>query len=216
MQIDHTVQCETCELEVPWPALEHDGRFYCCWGCAAGGPCYCSYDLPPQPPRLEELEDFVTALSTPRSEMNDRIPLTEDVYARLRADFEQVELALAALRDKVSRDADDDQRQIFATETAWEQQQLARRRDLLDGVLARAQVVPADGTVVVGTRVRVRDADNIDEEYVLVAPGEADPRARRISIDSPLGQALLGRREGETTEVGAPDGKRAVTVLEVQ
>ncbi len=83
-------------------------------------------------------------------------------------------------------------------------------------MLTRAQVVPADGTVVVGGRVQVRDGDDINEEYVLVAPGEADPRAGWISIDSPLGQALLGRRGGETTKVGAPAGTRMVTVLQVQ
>jgi hypothetical protein len=38
--------CLTCEIEVPWPPVLRDGRSYCCEGCAVGGPCSCSYDLP--------------------------------------------------------------------------------------------------------------------------------------------------------------------------
>jgi transcription elongation factor GreA len=141
--------------------------------------------------------------------------MTHEIHAELLADAERLELALLSLRDKATGEADDDQRVVFATETARELQQLARRRELIDEVLTKARVVAADGKVVVGSRVRVRDADDYDDEYVLVAPGAADPRAGKISIDSPLGQALLGRRSGETTHVGAPDGKRAVTVTYV-
>jgi transcription elongation GreA/GreB family factor len=148
--------------------------------------------------------------------MHDHIPMTREVHARLRADFEQVEQTLAALRDRATEAADEDEREIFAAEAAREMQQLARRREVLDEVFSRAQVAAVDGTVIVGTRVRVRDADHGDDEYVLVAPGEADPRAGKISIESPLGRALLGRRIGETAEVGAPDGTRAVIVLEIR
>jgi transcription elongation factor GreA len=53
------------------------------------------------------------------------------------------------------------------------------------------------------------------DEYLLVPPGGADSRDGRISIDSPLGQALLGRRAGETVEVKAPSGNRTVTLVHV-
>lgn len=38
--------CATCEIEVAWPPIRRDGHSYCCEGCAAGGPCSCSYDQP--------------------------------------------------------------------------------------------------------------------------------------------------------------------------
>jgi hypothetical protein len=41
------VHCAGCELEVDWPPIKRDGRNYCCDGCAAGGPCCCSYDESP-------------------------------------------------------------------------------------------------------------------------------------------------------------------------
>jgi transcription elongation factor GreA len=49
----------------------------------------------------------------------------------------------------------------------------------------------------------------------MVPPGTGDPRAGRISPDSPLGVALLGRRAGEDVEVQAPAGSWRATVVAV-
>jgi hypothetical protein len=38
--------CANCGLEIPWEPVVLAGKSYCCAGCAQGGPCYCSYDLP--------------------------------------------------------------------------------------------------------------------------------------------------------------------------
>jgi len=45
-------RCSNCGTEIPWRPVRFQGRLYCCGGCAQGGPCYCSYDLPriPHPP----------------------------------------------------------------------------------------------------------------------------------------------------------------------
>jgi transcription elongation GreA/GreB family factor len=48
----------------------------------------------------------------------------------------------------------------------------------------------------IGSRVRVRDIDG-DAEFAVVSPEEADAAAERVSADSPLGRALLGRRLGD-------------------
>jgi hypothetical protein len=39
--------CAACELEIDWTPVEQADQYYCCAGCAAGGPCYCSYDEQP-------------------------------------------------------------------------------------------------------------------------------------------------------------------------
>lgn len=44
MMTADAVICATCEIEVVWPPIRRHGRTYCCAGCAAGGPCTCSYD----------------------------------------------------------------------------------------------------------------------------------------------------------------------------
>jgi transcription elongation GreA/GreB family factor len=70
------------------------------------------------------------------------------------------------------------------------------------------------GMVRIGSRVRVRDADG-EDEFTLVPEHEADAHTRRLSADSPLGRALLGRHVGEHVRFRAPGGVMGVTVLAV-
>jgi transcription elongation GreA/GreB family factor len=72
-----------------------------------------------------------------------------------------------------------------------------------------------DRVVRIGSRVRVRDTD-CEEEFTVVSDEEADAHANRISANSPLGRALLGRRPGEQIRYRAPDGVMGVTVLAVE
>ncbi len=72
-----------------------------------------------------------------------------------------------------------------------------------------------DGAVRVGSRVRVRDEDG-EEEFAVVAHIEADAVADRISAESPLGRALLGRHVGERVRFRAPGGIMGVTVVSVR
>ncbi len=73
----------------------------------------------------------------------------------------------------------------------------------------------SDDAVRIGSRVRVQDAEG-EDEFVLVAPDEADVVAHRISIESPLGHALLGRHVGERVRFPAPGGLMGVTVVGVK
>jgi len=63
-------------------------------------------------------------------------------------------------------------------------------------------------------RVRSRTAGIV--EYELVGAGEADAGDGRISIDSPVGQAIAGRRAGETIEVETPRRMRRLELLSVE
>ena len=69
--------------------------------------------------------------------------------------------------------------------------------------------------VTVGSRVRLGDADGV-EEYVIALAPEADPAAGRLSADSPLGRAVLGHHAGERLRVRTPGGVRQVYVLDIR
>jgi transcription elongation factor GreA len=71
------------------------------------------------------------------------------------------------------------------------------------------------GTVRIGSQVRIRDPDGV-AEFRVVEPHEADAVAERVSAESPLGRALLGRRVGELVRFRAPGGVLAVTVVDVR
>ncbi len=76
--------------------------------------------------------------------------------------------------------------------------------------------VPKD-TVTLSSVVRVRDVeDDFEETYEIVGSQEANPKAGRISDDSPLGQGLIGHRAGETVVVLAPAGELRFEILSVE
>jgi transcription elongation factor GreA len=91
---------------------------------------------------------------------------------------------------------------------------------LLEQMLRNARVIDsnaADGTAVaVGSTVRVRDVAAGDEiSYTIVGTAEADPMRDMISNESPVGQALIGRKKGETVTVRVPAGTLKYTILEI-
>jgi transcription elongation factor GreB len=73
-----------------------------------------------------------------------------------------------------------------------------------------------DGKVYFGARVRVEDEEGAVAEYQVVGPDEFDAKAGRISMDSPVGRALLGKREGDEVLVRRPKGDDYWTVLDVR
>ena len=52
-----------------------------------------------------------------------------------------------------------------------------------------------DGIVRLGVRVKIRHEDGEEASYMLVSPAEADPRRGRISEESPIGRALVGKKK---------------------
>ena len=90
----------------------------------------------------------------------------------------------------------------------------------LEKMIRNAKVIDEDahqeGTVTVGSLVKVKDIE-FDEinEYRLGGTGEADPMNNRISNESPVGRALLGRKKGEIVDVEVPAGIIKYEILEV-
>lgn len=81
----------------------------------------------------------------------------------------------------------------------------------LETILSSAQIIEQTtkkkDTVVVGARVTVQEmGERTKEEYHLVGSAEANPSSGKISIESPLGKALLGAKVGEKVVVHAPGG----------
>jgi transcription elongation factor GreA len=79
---------------------------------------------------------------------------------------------------------------------------------------AISATVPRNGTVALDSRVRVRDTDG-EHEYTMVTRVTAGAPSECVSIGSPVGSALLGRRPGEQVQVQTPGGVRLLTVVDV-
>ena len=88
--------------------------------------------------------------------------------------------------------------------------------------LASAEVIdparlPNTGKVVLGASVELEDqADGARATYQVVGEDEADIRAGRISVTSPIARALVGKSEGEVVDVAAPGGTRSYEIVAVR
>ncbi|NLM11227.1 MAG: transcription elongation factor GreA [Clostridiaceae bacterium] len=90
----------------------------------------------------------------------------------------------------------------------------------LENMLKNATLIDEDeidtNSVRLGTRVKVYDME-FDEEvdYYIVGSTEADPLEQRISNDSPVGRALLGKKPGDIVTVQVPDGTVQLKILKI-
>ena len=101
-----------------------------------------------------------------------------------------------------------------------EQAETEARIVILEKMLRNAEVIDEEDLnkeiVSVGSTVKVNDEDfNTEEIYTIVGSAEADPLNGRISNESPLGTALIGKIAGQIVEVEAPDGMIKFKILEI-
>lgn len=101
-----------------------------------------------------------------------------------------------------------------------EQAQVETRIVQIEKMLKTAKVIDDEDidtkTVNIGTKVKVLDIEfDEEEEYTIVGPTEADPAKNRLSYQSPVGQALIGKSAGEEVEVEVPAGTMKFKVLSI-
>lgn len=73
-----------------------------------------------------------------------------------------------------------------------------------------------DGKVRVGSCVTVRyDGDDEEEEYTIVGTNEADPFSNKISNESPIAVAILGKKQGDMVSVESPNGNFDIEIIKV-
>lgn len=93
---------------------------------------------------------------------------------------------------------------------------IARLREkIAAAVVVEEGTGTADGVVGFGSTVVVRDADGVERTWRIVSSHDAAPGDGRLSAESPVAVALLGRAPGEQASVSLPKGKRTLTVLSV-
>jgi transcription elongation factor GreB len=91
---------------------------------------------------------------------------------------------------------------------------LTKRLEVLKVVVPDAD--RSDGRVYFGAYVRLEDDEGVEAIYRIVGPDEADPDAGSISMDSPVGRALIGKSEGDEVRVARPRGAATYSVTEVR
>ena len=89
----------------------------------------------------------------------------------------------------------------------------------LENMIKNAVLIPDDrkpsGKVEVGSKVTIKDSSGKEHTYTIVGSSEADPSQGKISNESPVGQALLGRKERQQARVQTPSGSIKYTVVKI-
>jgi transcription elongation factor GreA len=99
--------------------------------------------------------------------------------------------------------------QAFLEGKILELQQMLRQAVIIDGN-------HVGDSVQMGSRVTVQEAGEDPETFVLVGAKEANPREGKISNESPIGKALLGKKVGETAAAATPTGQITFKILKIE
>ncbi len=140
--------------------------------------------------------------------MAEKIPITEEGLERLKSELDQlvkvrrpgIIKAIAAAREE------GDLRENAGYDAARNDQAINERRilDIEDRIRRAVVIDPTNATSVqVGTTVTV-EIDGEEETYTIVGAVEARPAQGKISNESPIGKALLGRKAGDQVDIRTP------------
>jgi transcription elongation factor GreA len=150
--------------------------------------------------------------------------LTPEGYEKLKHEIDHLrgdKRREVAERIRVAREFGDIAENAEYDDAKNEQAMLEHKIALLEERLMSARVIEkkdiAKDVVSVGSKVRLRDvAANKTFEYQIVGSAEANPAENKLSNESPVGKAILGRKKGEVVEVAAPRGALKFKILEIK
>ena len=154
-----------------------------------------------------------------------QIPMTVEGEAKLREELQRLKTverpkivqAIAEAREH------GDLKENAEYHAAREQQSFAEGRiGEIEGKLAEARVIdvttiPPTGKVIFGTTVEIYNLDSeATQTYKIVGDDEADVKVNKISVNSPIARALIGKEEGEVVVVKAPSGSVEYEISKVE
>ncbi|HIC99792.1 MAG TPA: transcription elongation factor GreA [Piscirickettsiaceae bacterium] len=152
-------------------------------------------------------------------------PMTKEGADKLKAELKQLKQEARPRIAQAIAEAREhgDLKENAEYHAAREQQGLIEARiRQIEGILAHAQVIDvtklnADGKVVFGATVHLLNLDT-DEEviYKIVGDEEADLAHGKISVNSPIARALIGKEEGDEITVQAPGGNVDYEIIQVE
>ncbi len=154
--------------------------------------------------------------------MQKDVILTPEGLEKLKQEIEHLSVTRrreVAERIKEAREFGDISENSEYDDAKNEQAMLESRIAQLEDKLRSAQVIDAselDNNVVrVGSLVSVKDDKSKSFQYTIVGSTEADPSANRLSNESPVGKALIGRKKGDAVSVPTPKGERKLTISKI-
>ncbi|MBR5496316.1 MAG: transcription elongation factor GreA [Oscillospiraceae bacterium] len=156
-------------------------------------------------------------------DMSKEIIVTHEGLTKLEQELEQLKTVKrkeVAEKIKVALSFGDLSENSEYDEAKNEQAMVEARINELEAMLKNVKVLDEDDVstdkVSIGSKVVVKDLEfNEEEKYYLVGSTEADPMQGKISDESPIGAAIMGKSVGDIVEVDAPGGMFKLEIIEI-
>ncbi|HXK34226.1 MAG TPA: transcription elongation factor GreA [Dehalococcoidia bacterium] len=141
-------------------------------------------------------------------------PITREGLAKIEEELEYLE----TVRRREVADRIHQSKELASTQNNAEYEDAKNEQAMVEGrilqlqsLIQNAEIIDEDGAhkskhITLGSTVRVRGDDGKVHEYTIVGPAEADPREGKISNESPVGRALIGKKVNDEIKVNAPRG----------
>jgi len=152
----------------------------------------------------------------------EKMPMLQEGYDKLTADLKRLKEERPQVVDAIEEArAHGDLSENAEYHAAKERQgQIEASIADLESKLSRAQIIDptelSGDKIVFGATVTLMDEDDKPIRYQIVGETEADAKLGRISYNSPLGRALIGRRVDDEVEVTVPSGDRYYLVSKIE
>jgi transcription elongation factor GreA len=147
--------------------------------------------------------------------------ISEEGLAKLRAELDEL---VSVRRAEIAQRIHDAKEHGDLAENA-EYEDAKNEQAFVEGQIQRLEALIKNAIIIdehhgtdhvqIGSTVKVEGADG-KELYTIVGSTEASPKEGRISNESPVGRALLGKRKGETVVVTVPAGSFSYKILEIR
>ena len=151
--------------------------------------------------------------------MQDPIYITKEGLDKLKEELrilKEEKVPEVAKKIQAARDFGDISENAAYDEAKKEQGIIEGKIKELEDIIKNAKISAGGaGQIVVGSKVKVH-VDGEDMELHIVGATEANPVERKISHESPIGSALIGKQKGDKVEVQAPIGALTYTILEIK
>lgn len=149
--------------------------------------------------------------------------LTQEGLAKLEHELEQL---VSVRRHQVSERIRDS-KELASSQNNAEYDDAKNEQAFVEGRILTLEKLIQDASLIdeeqahhasrvqIGSTVSVTGSDKKAEQYTIVGSAEADPKESRISNESPVGRALLGKRVGDEVQINVPKGVLRFTITKI-
>ena len=150
-------------------------------------------------------------------------PITKEGLAKIEEELHRLETERRQqVADKIrqAKELASNQNNAEYEDAKSEQAMVEGRILQLQSLIQNAELIDEDGAhkskmVMLGSHVKVKTQEGKSQEYIIVGPAEADPREGKISNESPVGRALIGKKLNDEIEVNVPKGTVTMKITKI-